>query len=101
MQLTSANAQVSVGRLGIITEVELDIVQQQNLTRVGHRLPFSEFETMIAELQDAYNGAVNGSSGLTLADVLDPWEATQAGSGSVCVVRSAWRSAPDCPGCCA
>ena len=71
----SAAEQVSVGRLGIITELEFDVIPQQNLTRTGHRLAWGEFVNLLLKLQSDYTGVVAGSA--SAADVLDPWEGTQ------------------------
>ena len=66
-----------MGRLGIITELEFDLVPQQNLTRTGHRLPWGGFVDLLLQLQADYAGVIAGNT--TAAEVLDPWEGTQVG----------------------
>lgn len=69
--------QVSVGRLGIITELEFDIIPQQMLTRLGHNVAWADFQANIVQLQNDYNAVLNGTSPRSIEDVLDPWEGTQ------------------------
>ena len=68
---------MSVGRLGIITEVEFDIIPQQLLTRLGHNVAWTDFQAAIVQLQNDYNSVLNGTSSRSIEDVLDPWEGTQ------------------------
>lgn len=82
-------AQVSVGRLGIITELEFELLPQQNLTRLGHSMAFTDFELSVLQLQEDYAAALNGTGNMTIDDVLEPWEGTQARMWLACTRNSA------------
>ena len=66
-----------MGRLGIITEMEFDIVPQQMLTRTGSNVKWPDFQAAIIKLQNDYNAVLNGTDDRAVEDVLDPWEGTQ------------------------
>lgn len=70
--------QIGVGRLGVITEVELEIVPQDMLEREVFSTSFDDFVAAMKQLQDDYVAALNGSSKSTVADVLSEYEGTQA-----------------------
>ncbi|KAK9796688.1 hypothetical protein WJX73_000471 [Symbiochloris irregularis] len=70
-------AQVGVGRLGAMTEVELMIKPQSMIKRVGVNVTWTEFLEEIKQFQANWTGAVAGTNGLTKAEVLDVWEGTQ------------------------
>ena len=69
--------QVGVGRLGVITEVELMIKPQSMITRQGVNVTWPQFLDSIKELQANWTGAVAGTNGLTTSEVQNVWEATQ------------------------
>ena len=83
--------QIAVGRLGVITEVELSIVPQDMVERVTFDSPFADFVDKMIDLQDDYTEAVNGTSSRTVAEVLSDFEGTQVGncSSSGCSSRDA------------
>ena len=68
---------MGVGRLGIITEVELMILPQANVSRTGVDLTFPDMVRQIKELQANWTGALAGTNRMTVPEVLDPWEGTQ------------------------
>lgn len=71
--------QVGVGRLGVITEVEMVIMPQDMVERTVTTMDFMDFVEAMQKLQDDYNSAMNGTSKRTVADVLAEYEGTQAG----------------------
>lgn len=73
----AVSGQIGVGRLGIITEVELSVIPQDMVGRETYETTFEEFVDRMRELQDDYNEAVNGSSSRTVAEVLSDYEGTQ------------------------
>ncbi len=83
--------QIAVGRLGVITEVELSIIPQDMVERVTFDSPFADFVDKMIDLQDDYTEAVNGTSSRTVAEVLSDYEGTQVGncSSSGCNSRDA------------
>ena len=60
---------VSVGRLGVITEVTLRIVPAEDIVRTSQELTFSQYVDQLVEAQDAYKAALskNDSAAITAA----------------------------------
>ena len=69
--------QIAVGRLGVITEMELSLIPQDMVTRVVTNMDFWEFVQALHQLQDDYNAALNGTGAQTVAQVLASYEGTQ------------------------
>ena len=79
-------AQVSVGRLGVITEIEFEIVPQRMVQRDTYTTSFDDFVDAIQALQDEHNEAQeNGPE--AVASVLAAYEGTQ-------VQCPAWEASP-------
>ncbi len=68
---------VSVGRLGVTTEVTLRIVPAAPVTRTTHKLKFDEFVNELAMAQEAYKSAkaANDTAGMQAA--LYPFDGTE------------------------
>lgn len=73
------SAQISVGRLGVITEVDLRIVPQRMLTRIVTDETFDELVTGVEAAASAYSAALaaNASAAEALR-ALAPLDMTQA-----------------------
>ena len=69
--------QIAVGRLGVITEVELSILPQDMVERLTFETSFADFVDAMMDLQEDYTEAVNGTSSRTVAEVLSDYEGTQ------------------------
>lgn len=69
--------QVGVGRLGVITEVELMIKPQTMVQRELVLITWQEFREQLEQLQSDWNAAVAGTDGLTKFEALDAWEGVQ------------------------
>ncbi|MCJ1422974.1 hypothetical protein MMC29_000855 [Sticta canariensis] len=89
-------AQTSVGRLGIITEVELMIKPQSMIKRSGYMLSFNEFVAQMRQLQANWTGALAGTNGLTIEQVQDAWEATQVSLPAACLCLRLHALGSDC-----
>lgn len=70
--------QISVGRLGVITEVELAIMPQDMVARTTDDISFWDFVKILKDLSEEYRAAKNGTSDKTVAEVLAAFEGTQA-----------------------
>ena len=71
------HAQISVGRLGVITEVEFRIIPQQLLTRGVTNITFTDFQKWAATAQDSYKTAVQSSDENAISTALQPLDRTQ------------------------
>ena len=69
--------QISVGRLGVITEVEMIIMPQDMVTREVINTEFSVFVKAMQTLQNEYNAALQGTGSKTVVEVLAEYEGTQ------------------------
>ena len=73
------SSQIAVGRLGVITEVELSIIPQDMVERLTFETSFAEFVDSMMDLQEDYTEALNGTSPMTVSEVLSDYEGTQVG----------------------
>ncbi|PSC73742.1 L-gulonolactone oxidase [Micractinium conductrix] len=71
-------AGASVGRLGVLTEVTISIVPQQNITRTNQEMSFQEFAQQIKDVQDAYNAAKAAGDEEAMKAALYQLDETQA-----------------------
>lgn len=69
--------QISVGRLGVITEVDFAIIPQQLLTRTLTNMTFSDFQQWMAKNQDSYKAALQSGSPASISAALQPLDRTQ------------------------
>lgn len=67
-----------MGRLGVITEVEMVIMPQDMVEREVTTTDFSEFVAAMRVLQEDYNAALSGTGSKSVAEVLAEYEGTQA-----------------------
>ena len=71
--------QVSVGRLGVITELDFEIVPQQMLARTAVSLSIDEAVDGIAAVSSAYAAALSANASASqIQEVLAPLDMTQA-----------------------
>lgn len=71
------HAQISVGRLGVITEVDFSIIPQQLLTRTVTNITFADFSKWAATAQDSYKAALQSGSEDAISAALQPLDRTQ------------------------
>ena len=69
--------QISVGRLGVVTEVDFSIIPQQLLTRTVTNITFADFHRWAAIIQDNYKTAVVSGSQSAISAALQPLDRTQ------------------------
>ena len=74
---TEMHAQISVGRLGVITEVDFSIIPQQLLTRSVTNITFADFAKLAATAQDSYKAALQSDSEDAISAALQPLDRTQ------------------------
>lgn len=75
--MPGAHAQISVGRLGVITEVEFSIIPQQLLTRGVTNITFVDFQKWAATAQDNYKAALQNDDEEAISTALQPLDRTQ------------------------
>ena len=84
--------QISVGRLGVITELDFDIIPQQLLTRTLDNLTFSEYQSWITSIQNTYKAALQSGDPGRISAALKPLDRTQVGGSllpAICHVSDA------------
>ena len=69
--------QISVGRLGVIIEVDFSIIPQQLLTRSVTNITFTDFQKWTATAQDSYKAALQSNSEVAISAALQPLDRTQ------------------------
>lgn len=69
--------QVNVGRLGIVTEVELSIIPQDMVARTVTATDIWGFVDAMKTLEVDYKAALSGTGPRTVAQVLSEYEGTQ------------------------
>ena len=72
--------QISVGRLGVITELDFEIIPQQLLTRTLDNLTFSEYQSWITSIQNTYKAALQSGDPGQISSALKPLDRTQVGA---------------------
>ena len=72
--------QVSVGRLGIITQLTLTIVPQQAVRRAEQDMTVAQFAQQVKQVQDAYTQAKQTGSAEAIWAALHSLNETQASS---------------------
>ena len=84
--------QVSVGRLGVITQLSLSIMPQQAVQRAEQDMTAAQFAQQVKQVQDAYTQAKQSGSSEAIWTALHSLNETQ--------VQGAWvyhcRAAPSC-----
>ncbi|CAK0783638.1 hypothetical protein CVIRNUC_006837 [Coccomyxa viridis] len=70
-------AQISVGRLGVITELDFEIIPQQLLTRTLDNLTFSEYQSWLTSIQNTYKAALQSGDPSQISAALKPLDRTQ------------------------
>lgn len=73
----SGHAQISVGRLGIITELDFIITPQALITRTQQQLSWAQFVAWIGFTQDAYRAALASGSQAAISAALAPLDMAQ------------------------
>ncbi|KAI8108600.1 hypothetical protein M9434_006624 [Picochlorum sp. BPE23] len=71
-------AGVSIGRLGVITDITLKIKPQEQVQRTSEDLTFSEFATVIQSVQNDYNDAIEAGDDQAIREALFKVDETQA-----------------------
>ena len=71
--------QISVGRLGVITELDFEIIPQQLLTRTLDNLTFSEYQSWLTSIQNTYKAALQSGDPSQISAALKPLDRTQVG----------------------
>ena len=66
------HTQISVGRLGVITEVEFNIIPQQLLTRGVTNITFADFQKWAATAPASYKAAVQSGDETAISTALQP-----------------------------
>ncbi len=74
---SDVHLQISVGRLGVITEVDFSIIPQQLLTRAVTNITFGDFQRWTATAQDSYKAALQSNSEVAISAALQPLDRTQ------------------------
>ena len=69
--------QISVGRLGVLTELEFDIVPMKNYTRTVTSVGFIDWVQSVQQISQAYAAIANGTSTASPSAVLAPLDMTQ------------------------
>ena len=69
--------QISVGRLGVITEVDFEIMPQQLLTRTLTNITFADFQTWLSNIQNTYTAALQTNNPANISAALKPLDRTQ------------------------
>ncbi len=77
-----------MGRLGVLTSVELSIVQQRPVQRLLQTISAAEFTAQIKAVQDAYTAALSSGSVIALAAALSQIDETQVIMAAVCRVSA-------------
>ena len=75
--MPAVHAQISVGRLGVITEVEFRVIPQQLLTRGVTNITFTDFQKWAATAQDSYKAALQSNDKDAIRTALQPLDRTQ------------------------
>ena len=70
-------AQVSVGRLGVLTSVTFSVVKQRPVQRLLQTISTAELTAQIKAAQDAYTAALTSGSVIALAAALSQIDETQ------------------------
>ena len=76
--------QISVGRLGVITELDFKIIPQQLLTRTLDNLTFSEYQSWLTSIQNTYKAALRSGDPSQISAALKPLDRTQVGTRPCC-----------------
>ncbi len=79
--------QVSVGRLGIITQVKLPIKAQKAVERSVDVMSMEEFAQELLQVENNYKKAVLSGDEGAVSQALEPVEAVQV-SHTFCVLRA-------------
>ena len=75
--LCALHAQISVGRLGIITELDFVITPQQYLTRTETTISWQQFVNWTMALQEGYKAAIASGSQAAIEAALEPADMVQ------------------------
>ncbi len=80
--------QVSVGRLGVITQLSLSIVPQQAVQRAEQDMTVAQFAQQVKQVQDAYTQAKQTGSSEAIWTALHSLNETQVEGAWLCYYRA-------------
>ncbi len=80
--------QVSVGRLGVITQLSLSIVPQQAVQRAEQDMTVAQFAQQVKQVQDAYTQAKQTGSSEAIWTALHSLNETQVEGAWLCCYRA-------------
>ena len=88
IELYGGYGQVSVGRLGIVTQLTLNILPQQSVRRAEQDMTITQFAQQVKQVQDAYTQAKQSGSFQAVWTALHSLNETQVNLCCACTTSN-------------